>query len=230
MAPAAERTFEQMPVPENGWRSRPGRGFSELVPIPRRFYSARTVLRRFVSGDASVLLQLMQRNRVWLRPFTPEVPIDLSATDVLKQIRQEHAEARTGKRLDMAIVDGENAGLIGRISLIQVCWGVQLSAGIGYWIAKEHAGKGLGREAVATMLSFAFEETSLNRIWASVRPENVQSRHLLDRLGFRVEGVHRQELYIDRAWRDMECLSLLREDYDRVADDWIRRGWLGWAG
>lgn len=219
-----------MPVPEKGWRSRPGRGFTELVPIPRRFFSSRTVLRRFVSGDAKELFRLMQRNRAWLRPFLPEIPKDLSQADLLLQIRREHQEARTGKRLDMAITRGEAGAVIGRISLIQVCWGVQLSAGIGYWVDEASCGNGLAREAVATLVSFAFEETGLNRIWASVRPENLRSRHLLEHLGFRLEGVHRQELYIDHDWRDMQCFSLLREDYDSLADEWIRKGWLGWAG
>jgi len=218
-----------MPVPEKRWRSRPRRGFTELVPIPRRFYSSRTVLRRFVSKDVPDLYRLLQRNRAWLRPFIPEIPKDLSQADLLLQIRREHLEARSGERLDLAITEADSGAVIGRASLIQVCWGVQLSAGIGYWIDEAFAGKGIAREAVATVVSFAFEETGLNRIWASVRAENVRSRSLLERLGFRLEGVHRQELYIDHDWRDMQCFSILREDYDVLADDWIRHGWLGWA-
>ena len=218
-----------MPVPGTGWRSGPGRGFTELVPIPRRFHSARTVLRRFVAKDAEELFLLTRRNRTWLKPFIPEIPIDLSRSDILTQILREHREARSGQRLDLAVTMEETGDLIGRVSLIQVCWGVQLSAGIGYWIDEKHSGRGLAREAVATLLSFAFEETGLNRIWASVRPENVRSHHLLDCLGFRLEGIHRQELYIDHGWRDMQSFSLLREDYDALADEWIRRGWLGWS-
>jgi ribosomal-protein-alanine N-acetyltransferase len=60
---------------------------------------------------------------------------------------------------------------------------------IGYSIVRESRGKGFASEAVAALLDEAFEQAALERINAYCVPENEPSRRLLERLGFRLEGV-----------------------------------------
>jgi ribosomal-protein-alanine N-acetyltransferase len=53
---------------------------------------------------------------------------------------------------------------------------------------------------------------------ANFRPENERSRRLLERLGFVEEGLARNYLFIDGAWRDHVLTSLTHPAYQ---DGWI---------
>ncbi|MBF0499448.1 MAG: GNAT family N-acetyltransferase [Candidatus Riflebacteria bacterium] len=208
---------------------RPGKGFIELMPPGRMFHSRRLVLRRLNQRDVSELMLALKKNQLWLAAYLPAWPGELTKADLSRVIRREHVEARSASRLDLGVFSEKESSLIGRASLLQVRLGVQLSAGIGYWIDEAMAGQGLGKEAVATLVSFAFEEAGLHRIWASVCLDNSRSMKLLETLGFKSEGIHRKELFIAGRWQDMCQYSILREEYDLVADTWIKNGWLGWA-
>jgi ribosomal-protein-alanine N-acetyltransferase len=73
---------------------------------------------------------------------------------------------------------------------------------LGYSIDAAHEGRGLMREALEAVLADAFGRLGLHRVQANVRPENARSLALLARLGFEREGLAREYLFIDGAWRD----------------------------
>jgi ribosomal-protein-alanine N-acetyltransferase len=60
----------------------------------------------------------------------------------------------------------------------------------------------------------------LHRLEANIRPENAPSRRVVEKLGFRDEGLHARYLYIDGAWRDHLSFAITRED---VAGGMLRR-------
>lgn len=91
---------------------------------------------------------------------------------------------------------------IGQIHLSQIARGPFCNAMLGYSIDTEHEGRGLMREALEAVLADAFDRVGLHRLQANVRPENLRSLALLDRLGFEREGLARDYLFIDGAWRD----------------------------
>jgi ribosomal-protein-alanine N-acetyltransferase len=57
-----------------------------------------------------------------------------------------------------------------------------------------------------------FFVVGLHRVEASIRPENHASRRVVEKLGFREEGIRRRHLHIDGAWRDHLCYALSVED------------------
>jgi ribosomal-protein-alanine N-acetyltransferase len=65
-----------------------------------------------------------------------------------------------------------------------------------------------------------FGEVGLHRVEASIRPENAPSRRVVEKLGFREEGLHPRYLYIDGEWRDHLCFALTVED---VPEGLVRR-------
>ena len=78
------------------------------------------------------------------------------------------------------------------------------------------------REALQATLADAFSpRVGLHRVQANVRPENTRSLALLDRLGFEREGLAREYLFIDGAWRDHVLHEL------QVDDLMASRGMLG---
>ncbi len=88
---------------------------------------------------------------------------------------------------------------------------------IGYMLLREHWGTGIAAEAVAAVIDQIFAEGQ-RRVFADTDPENVQSRGLLERLGFKLEGHLRAEWETHIGVRDTTLYGLLREDWQ-----WPRR-------
>jgi [ribosomal protein S5]-alanine N-acetyltransferase len=88
------------------------------------------------------------------------------------------------------------------------------SAMLGYAIDAAHEGQGLMREALQATLADAFgPRVHLHRVQANVRPENTRSLALLARLGFAREGLAREYLFIDGAWRDHVMTARLNPNW-----------------
>ena len=86
-------------------------------------------------------------------------------------------------------------------------------ADVGYHIGQPYQGRGFATEVLAAMVDFGFDRMNLNRIQGYINPGNDASGHVMEKLGFKKEGVWRQvELnggkFIDKIW-----FSLLREEY-----------------
>ncbi|NIW38715.1 MAG: GNAT family N-acetyltransferase, partial [Gemmatimonadetes bacterium] len=85
-------------------------------------------------------------------------------------------------------------------------------AEIGYDLAHRHWGRGLMTEALRPMLRFGFEEMDLHRIEAGVTVGNEASARVLEKLGFREEGLLRRGGYWKGAYHDLRGFGLLRRD------------------
>ncbi len=115
-------------------------------------------------------------------------------------------------------------------------WGIfskedpeQVLGDIGYWqfdlirdrgelgvkLDPSKAGKGLGREAMQTIIQFGFESLDLKGVDANIAPGNTPSIGLAKRLGFTVVGIRPQLSYslIEEEWSDMTFLTLNRRDW-----------------
>jgi len=102
-------------------------------------------------------------------------------------------DRRTGTRLELAITAAgdDRRCALGSVSL----WGFHgrnASAMVSYWIAAPGRGRGLGGAAVTLLATWAFRQLGLVRLGASVELDNLASRRLLERCGFRHEGTLRQ--------------------------------------
>jgi [ribosomal protein S5]-alanine N-acetyltransferase len=69
-------------------------------------------------------------------------------------------------------------------------------------------------EALALVLEYAFTELRLHRLEANIQPGNGASLRLIQRTGFRREGLAPAMLFIDGAWRDHERWAITREMTD----------------
>jgi ribosomal-protein-alanine N-acetyltransferase len=83
---------------------------------------------------------------------------------------------------------------------------------IGYIIDPAHHRKGIATEAVSAMLDFCFGELGLHRVQAFTHPDNTASRKLVEKLGFRREGLLRDNLRVGDDWRDDVLYALLQTD------------------
>ena len=137
------------------------------------------------------------------------------------------AEARRGRMLPYVIdLDGR---FCGQLTIGNVTHGALRSAWIGYWVSAEVAGGGVATGALALALDHCFGPVGLHRVEATVRPENVASRRVLAKVGFREEGLLRRYLNVDGGWRDHLLLALTVEEIDgSVAAGLVRRGLARW--
>ena len=86
---------------------------------------------------------------------------------------------------------------------------------IGYIIDPAHQRKGIATEAVSAMLDFCFGELGLHRVQAFTHPDNTASRKLVEKLGFRHEGLLRDNLRVGDEWRDDVLYALIETDRRR---------------
>lgn len=115
---------------------------------------------------------------------------------------------------------GPEAGpVLGTCNYTNIVRGPFQACYLGYQIDRGHEGRGLMREALGALNEFAFRELRLHRIMANYRPENERSARLLERLGFVREGLARDYLFIDGAWRDHVLTALANPGFDPAGID-----------
>lgn len=108
----------------------------------------------------------------------------------------------------------DTGALVGAVNLNEIAWGGSRSGALGYYAFAGHAGRGYLRAALHAFLAETFgRHVQLHRMEALVRPGNVRSRALVERLGFRFEGVSKQVIFLDGAWHDHERWALLADEW-----------------
>jgi len=188
------------PVLHPGWPSRLAWGPVEVHPLRR--------------GDAAEWSRLRLANEAWLSPWEPTSAVpwrDRHTPTAYRAMRRVVARrARLGTSLPFAVrVEGR---LAGQVTVDNIVRGALRSGYLGYWIDRSVAGRGMASLAVALVCDHAFTQVGLHRLQADIRPENLPSQRLVERLGFRQEGLLRRYLDIDGDWRDHLAYALLAED------------------
>ena len=118
----------------------------------------------------------------------------------------------------------------GQLTIGNVTHGALRSAWIGYWVSAELNGGGVATGALALGVDHCFGPVTLHRVEATVRPENAASRRVLDKAGFREEGLLRRYLDVDGAWRDHLLVAITAEEANgSVAARLVRRGLARWV-
>lgn len=117
-----------------------------------------------------------------------------------------------GTALPMMLFRREDARLMGAITLDNIRRGPVQSGVLGYWIGAEFARQGYMREAILAMVHHAFSAMDLSRIEAACLRENAASRGVLEKCGFKYEGVAQSYLQINGRWRNHVLYANLRHD------------------
>jgi len=152
-------------------------------------------------SDALSWGEVRRRNVEWLRPWDATSPYQITAdVSYLRLLRRLNAGAKRGDILPFAIAyDGR---FVGQLTVADIRWGSACSAMIGYWIDQAVAGRGVMPTAVALATDHCFGAMGLHRVEINIRPQNVASRRVVEKLGFRDEGLRERLLHINGAWCD----------------------------
>lgn len=85
----------------------------------------------------------------------------------------------------------------------------------GYWVAEDFRGKGIATEATNAIVRFGFLEMNLNKISATVMPKNTGSIRVLEKAGFKKEGVLRDHIYVRDRFYDAIYMSVLKREHEK---------------
>lgn len=156
------------------------------------------------------------RNDAHFRPWDPPRPPGLlTEAHWLQQLARAEADFAAGTAVRLvAFTRAAPRQMVARINLTQIARGPFQSAMLGYAIDAAHEGQGLMREALTAVIGYAFGELKLHRLEANVRPENLRSLRLLERLGFERTGLAPRYLFVDGAWRDHVQHQRINPDFD----------------
>jgi [ribosomal protein S5]-alanine N-acetyltransferase len=84
---------------------------------------------------------------------------------------------------------------------------------VGYTFIPSERGKGYGTEALELMVDFVFLTKDVVRIQAQTDPRNSASQRILEKAGFKKEGILRQTFFVRGEWTDSWVYSILREEW-----------------
>jgi [ribosomal protein S5]-alanine N-acetyltransferase len=123
----------------------------------------------------------------------------------------QRAEAQ-GTALPMVLIRREDNQLLGALTLDNIRRGPAQAGTLGYWIGQPFARHGYMREAILALTHHAFTRMDLSRMEAACLPENAASRGVLEKCGFKYEGVAQSYLQINGRWRNHVLYANLRGD------------------
>lgn len=177
-------------------------------------------LRLIRSRDARPLQRELLSNRAWLEPWEATIPGGIATFDMRVSIRRLLQQYRDGGGYPFVMEhDGEIAG---QLNIWGVARGSLCSATIGYWVSERFAGRGITPTAVAMATDASFTLFGLHRMEICIRPENQASLRVVEKLGFRYEGLRRRYIHIDGDWRDHYAFALVREEVpEGVLQRWV---------
>ena len=164
-------------------------------------------LRAWQLDDAAALANLLN-NRAVQDCLRDGLPYPYTQRDGLAFIRAMQAADRNQV---MAFAVTADHRLVGSLSLTRQQNIHHRTAELGYFIAQDDWGKGFATSAVQLACQFAWSQTDLLRIFAQPFSSNHASCRVLEKAGFTLEGVLRQNAVKQGVVRDMRLYALLRD-------------------
>lgn len=168
---------------------------------------AAVYLRPLERADAPTIVPWLNHPEV-TRTLRIYRPLSLQAEEeFIDRNRQDETSVTLG------IVVRETDRFIGVVGLTDIDYKNQ-HASFGIVIGEpDEWGKGYGVEATRLMVDHAFTTLNLNRVWLHVYDFNERGRRSYLKVGFRDEGVLRQEHYSQGRYWDTTIMAILREDW-----------------
>lgn len=111
------------------------------------------------------------------------------------------------------IIETKDEGAVGVATLIDIDWKNRM-AQHGIKLAnKDIRGKGIGTDAVMAIMRYAFDELGLNRLNGSWFVENIPSKTMYMKCGWKEEGIRRKYIYKNGNFHDLVETGILAEEY-----------------
>lgn len=193
-------------------------GARQPVPLPQ-LVTGRLYIELATPEHAERHAAYFARNREHFARWDPPRADVESAGYWSRALAASLRDFEAGRSVPLVVLPRDEAAslLVARVNFTQIARGAFHSCMLGFAIDRDYEGRGLMHEALAASIDWLFGALNLHRVQASHRPENTRSARLLARLGFAREGLARDYLFIDGAWRDHVINAKLNPDFDLSA-------------
>lgn len=178
-----------------------------------RIETERLALRLPVHGDFRQWSELRRQSEGFLTPWEPTWSDDhLTRRAFSNRVAWAQRCSKGDTALPLFLLRRDDDRLLGAITLDNIRRGPAQAGTLGYWVGAPFLRQGYMREAIAAVVHHAFKVMDLSRIEAACLPENTASRGVLERAGFKYEGVAQSYLQINGRWRNHVLYANLRHD------------------
>ena len=163
--------------------------------------------------DRDQWIALRRESAAFLTPWEPIWQDDhLSKKSFTQRVEWARKSAQNSTAVPLFIIRQSDEKLVGAITLDNIRRGPAQTATIGYWTGEPFIRQGFMGDALPAVVHFAFDALDLSRIEAACLPKNVASRRVLEKSGFKYEGVAQSFLQISGRWRNHVLYANLRND------------------
>ena len=178
-----------------------------------RIDTERMILRLPLHADYRGWAQLREESASFLKPWEPSWSSDhLTRKAFLNRVYWANRSVAQGTAVPLFLERRTDGRILGAITLDNIRRGPAQAGTIGYWIGEPYARSGYMREALTALVHHACEVIDLSRIESACLPENAASRGLLEKCGYKYEGVAQSYLQINGRWRNHVLYANLRGD------------------
>lgn len=169
----------------------------------------RIILRKITKTDVQDMHQYSARPEVTkYLLWHPHESLSYTKRYVEEVLRQYKAH----NFFDFAVVSKDTGHMIGTCGFTSLD-AYNHAGEIGYVLSPDYWGRGYATEAVDMILRFAFCNLGLHRVEARYMPQNVASRHVMEKCHMQFEGIKREGMYIKGVYQDVGTCAILRNEY-----------------
>ncbi|GIJ77894.1 Protein N-acetyltransferase, RimJ/RimL family [Micromonospora phaseoli] len=169
----------------------PGPAERPLPDLPGgRLTDGVIVLRRLGPRDADQTY-LLHTDPAVVQTRVP--PVSATRDEVDQRCRGAESQWLVGTAAAMTILDGSSGAFVGNC-MLHYDQPASRQAMIGYSLLPGWRGHGYATRAVRLLARWGFDRVGLARLWAGTLPENAASQRVLEKAGFRREGLLRGRL------------------------------------
>ena len=175
--------------------------------------TARLSLRLPEHRDFREWAKLRHESKAFLSPWEPIWAADhLSRASFTNRVYWSQRAVKNGNAVPLFVFHKEAGQLVGAITLDNIRRGPSQVGTIGYWVGQQYARQGFMSEAIIAMVAYAFGALDLSRVESACLPDNLASRGVLEKAGFKYEGVAQSYIQINGRWRNHVLYAALRGD------------------
>ena len=178
-----------------------------------RIETERLSLRLPQHSDFHTWVALRDESRAFLSQWEPVWSADhLSRKAFANRVYWATRAYAGGTAMPLFLVRRTDDALLGAITVDNIRRGPAQAGTIGYWIGALHARQGYMSEALRAVIHHCFTTLDLSRLESACLPENAASRGVLEKCGYKYEGVAQSYLQINGRWRNHVLYANLRGD------------------
>jgi ribosomal-protein-serine acetyltransferase len=161
-------------------------------------------------SHADELFDLVDDNREYLKQWLPWLDNNRYFQNTIDFIKISQIQYERNETVQFALMyKGKVAGVVG---FHRIDW-LNRSTSIGYWLGEQYQGKGLITKSCSKALDYSFGRMGLNRIEIRCATENLKSRAIPKRLGFKEEGLIREAEWLYDHFVDHVVYGMLESEW-----------------